>query len=141
MKDNFKRRTAGLAITSKTVIIASIVEREAKKDADRPIIAGVYLNRLNSNIKLDADPTIQYAKGSWAAISVSDYQNVNSPYNTYLHAGLPPGPICNPGLKSIEATLSPTDTTYFYFLTTPDGQAIYSSTLAEQNANIKKYLR
>lgn len=140
MRTNFTRRTADLKITPETVILASIVEREAQKDEDRPIVAGVYANRLKTGMRLEADPTIQYAKGSWESITVSDYQNTQSPYNTYLHAGLPPGPICNPGLKSIQAAANPTPSEYFYFFHTKDGKTIYSKTLDEHNANKKKYL-
>lgn len=115
MIENFNKKTSRQKVSAQDIIIASIVEREAKFDEDRPKIAGVYLNRLAKGMKLEADPTIQYAKGSWEPIAVSDYTNVLSPYNTYLHDGLPPGPICNPGLKSIEAVLRPEKSDYLYF--------------------------
>ena len=114
MLDNFNKKTAQMKITRETIILASIVEREAKFDEDRAKIAGVYLNRLEKNIKLEADPTIQYAKGSWERISLADYK-LNSPYNTYLNPGLPPGPIANPGIKSIEAVLHPQKDGFLYF--------------------------
>ncbi len=139
MTINFDKKTTDLKIDNNTIILASIVEREARKDVDRPKIASVYLNRLKIGMKLDADPTIQYGKGSWAQISKSDYQNFQSSYNTYLVAGLPPTPICNPGIKSIEAVLAPAQTDYFYFFTTTDGQTIYSKTYDEHLANLKKY--
>lgn len=139
MMDNFKKKTAGLNVTRQTIILASIVEREAKFDEDRPKIAGVYLNRLEKNMKLEADPTIQYAKGSWEPIKLSDYKNVISPYNTYLNQGLPPGPICNPGLKSIEAVLYPQKDDYLYFFHKSDGHAVYSTTAEEHAENLKKY--
>ena len=89
-------------------------------------------------MKLEADPTVQYAKGSWAVITRADYKDVQSPYNTYLHAGLPPGPICNPGLKSIEAAMNPAQTDYLYFFNTADGHAVYSKTIEEHETNLKK---
>lgn len=138
MIENFNKKTASSNISRETIILASIVEREAKFDEDRPKIAGVYLNRLAQNMKLEADPTIQYAKGSWDPITIADYHNVNSPYNTYLFTGLPPGPICNPGLKSIEAVLRPEQNGYFYFFHTTDGHAVFSATLEEHEAKLEQ---
>lgn len=139
MLKNFHQKTADLNATREVIILASIVEREAKFDEDRPKIAGVYLNRLEKNMKLEADPTVQYAKGSWGAITTADYKNVNSPYNTYQNFGLPPGPICNPGLKSIEAVLYPQKDDYLYFFHKTDGHAVYSKTLEEHQENLKKF--
>lgn len=139
MLDNFKKKTVGLNLTRDNVILASIVEREAKFDEDRARIAGVYLNRLEKGMKLEADPTVQYAKGSWEPIKVPDYHNATSPYNTYLNLGLPPGPICNPGLKSLEAVLQPEKNGYLYFFHKSDGRAVFSSTFEEHEANLKKY--
>ncbi|HLB95601.1 MAG TPA: endolytic transglycosylase MltG [Patescibacteria group bacterium] len=138
MLDNFNKKTAQMKITRETIILASIVEREAKFDEDRAKIAGVYLNRLEKNIKLEADPTIQYAKGSWERISLADYK-LNSPYNTYLNPGLPPGPIANPGIKSIEAVLHPQKDGFLYFFHKEDGHAVYSRTAEEHAENLKKY--
>jgi len=138
MLDDFNKKTQGLNLTRQTIILASIVEREAKFDEDRAKIAGVYLNRLEKNMKLEADPTIQYAKGSWEPIKQSDYKFV-SPYNTYLNPGLPPGPICNPGLKSIEAVLHPEKNGFLYFFHKTDGHAVYSTTAEEHAENLKKY--
>lgn len=136
---NFSQRTENLTITSEVVTLASIVEREAKRDEDREKIAGVYQNRLDAGMKLDADPTVQYAKGNWEPLKVADYQSVNSPYNTYLHAGLPPGPICNPGLASIKAALNPEKSDYFYFFHLADGTTIFSRTQQEHEENLVKY--
>ena len=104
--------------------LASIVEREAVVREERPTIAGVYLNRLAGGMKLDADPTVQYAmgyqpaSGQWwkTPVTLDEYSTVNSPYNTYLNAGLPPGPIAAPGLSSIEAVLNPEKHNYLYFV-------------------------
>jgi len=139
MIENFNKKTADLKISRETIILASIVEREAKFDEDRPKIAGVYLNRLDKGMKLEADPTIQYAKGSWEPITAASYKNVISLYNTYLHDGLPPGSICNPGIKSIEAVLHPVKDGFLYFFHKTDGHAVYSATQEEHEANLQKY--
>lgn len=139
MLDNFDQKTAGLNVTRDQIILASIVEREAKFDEDRAKIAGVYLNRIEKGMRLEADPTVQYAKGSWDPIKISDYHSVVSPYNTYLYNGLPPGPISNPGLKSIEAVLYPQKDGWLFFFHTSDGHAVYSSTAEEHAENLKKY--
>jgi UPF0755 protein len=122
------------------IILASIVEREAKGD-DRAKIASVYLNRLNKGMKLEADPTVQYAKGNWGPIKQEDYQNVDSPYNTYKYAGLPPSPIANPGLSSIKAVLYPEQTNYLYFFHTKEGETIFSTTQKEHEQKKKEYLK
>lgn len=137
MLDTYRQKTADLKPTKEQLIIASIVEREAKFDEDRAKIASVYFNRLKENMKLEADPTVQYAKGSWLPITVDDYKNVNSPYNSYRNVGLPPGPICNPGLKSIEAVINPAQTDYFYFFTDTSGHAVFSKTLEEHRTKIE----
>ena len=138
MLENYKKKTKDLNITSQNLILASIVEREARLDQDRAKIAGVYFNRLAIGMKLDADPTIQYGKGSWAPITKSDYKSFQSPYNTYLHVGLPPTPICNPGIKSIQAVLKPEKNDYFYFFHKASGEAVFSKTYAEHLANLEK---
>ncbi len=126
------------------VTLASIVEREAMVPDERPVIAGVYLNRIKASMTLDADPTIQYALGNsrdpstwWPKITVQDYRSVQSPYNTYLNPGLPPGPIANPGLASIIAVVHPQPSSYLYFRTTctGDGRHKFAVTFAEQQAN------
>ncbi len=151
MMATFHRKTDDLHVTPEQLIIASIVEREAKADSDRSLIAGIYFNRLKHSMSLEADPTVQYARDSillsqgtlttyWKPITVSQYQSVQSRYNTYLINGLPPAPICNPGLKSIEAAQSPAVTDALYFFHTSDGQTITSRNLDEHNRNKKKYL-
>jgi len=118
--------TQGLTLYQ-AVTLASIVEREAVVPDERPKIASVFLNRLSQGLKLDADPTVQYAlglqtDGSWwkTALTSSDL-SLDNPYNTYVYPGLPPGPICNPGLASLEAVAQPADTPYFYFRAACDG--------------------
>ncbi len=129
------------------IILASIIEREARQDEEKPIIAGILLNRQLAGIALQVDATIQYAKGYdaakktwWAPVSVSDYSTVKSPYNTYLTPGLPPSPISNPGLASIRAAAEPADTPYLYYLHDSKGKIHYAKTVQEHNANIQKYL-
>lgn len=141
MRANFDRRTAGLNLTNEDVILASIVEREAKLDVDRPKVAGVYLNRLKIDMALQADPTVQYAKGSWAPITVADYQNVISPYNTYLNKGLPPTPISNPGLAALKAVKEPAVHDFYYFIHVSDGTTYYARNGEEHNANKRRYLQ
>ena len=123
------------------VTLASIIEREAKNSDEMPKIASLYWNRLKIGMKLDADPTVQYAKGNWNKLEVEDYKKVLSPYNTYLYKGLPPGPICNPGLKAIKAVLYPEKTDYFYFFHTDDGKVFFSKTKEEHDQKKIKYLK
>jgi UPF0755 protein len=139
MLANFQKKTSDSKIDLRTITVASIVEREARADVDRPKIAGVYLNRLRIGMKLDSDPTIQYGKGDWSSITKADYKNFQSPYNTYLHNGLPPTPICNPGFESIRAVLNPEKHDYLFFFSTKDGQTIYSKTYDEHLKNLQKY--
>lgn len=124
--------------------LASIVEREAGVEEERPRIAGVYFNRLRDGMALDADPTIQYALGNtrdpktwWPQITVDDYQGVQSPYNTYLTVGLPPSPIANPALASIQAAINPEKHDFYFFRTScaKDGTHRFAKTLEEQIAN------
>lgn len=124
------------------VILASIIEREAVRKDEAPMIASVYRNRLAIGMKLDADPTVQYglngSRGSWwPQITLADYQNVNSPYNTYLRNGLPPGPIASPGMESLQAAVYPTTSEYFYFRARCDGSGYhnFSRTFEEHVAN------
>lgn len=124
------------------VTMASIVQREAVRVDEMPLIAGVYFNRLNIGMKMDADPTVQYALGKsrgdwWARITQADYQNVNSVYNTYINLGLPPSPIASPGLEAIRASIYPEASDYFYFRADcrDDGYHDFARTFAEHLAN------
>ena len=131
------------------LILASIVEREAVIADERPAIAGVYLNRLRNGIKLEADPTVQYAMGYQPAadqwwktpVFLEEYSSVNSPYNTYLYPGLPPGPIANPGLSSIQAVLSPEDHDFIFFVALPEegGRHVFARTYEEHVENVRNY--
>ena len=160
--DTFARRVlplyeAALAAQTTTLslyevlTVASIVEREAVVAEERPAIAGVYLNRLAAGIKLEADPTVQYAMGYQPAadqwwktpVFLEEYSSVDSPYNTYLYPGLPPGPIANPGLSSIQAVLQPAQHEYLYFVALPDGSGrhVFATTFEEHSINVQKYLQ
>lgn len=138
MRKTFDQKV--LNITNEQLIIASMVEREAQKEEDRPLVASVIWNRYKIGMKLDIDATIQYALGFWKKeLTIQDLA-IRSPYNTYTNAGLPPGPICNPGLSVINAALNPAKTDYLYYLTDKDGNMHYAKTLEEHNANVGKYL-
>lgn len=125
---------------SDIVIMASLVEREARITADKRMVAGIIANRLAQNMPLQVDAVFGYIydRDTYSP-SFSDLK-VDSPYNTYLHTGLPPGPISNPGLDSIEAVLHPTETDYFYYLTGRDGLMHYAITYASHQENRRKYL-
>jgi UPF0755 protein len=118
------------------VKLASIVEREARDRKESPTIAGVYANRLRIGMKLDADPTIQYALGQWRELILDDLK-IDSTYNTYKVAGLPPTPICSPGLAALEAAAKPEQHDYLYFVAKGDasGDHLFARTLEEQEAN------
>lgn len=121
--------------------LASIVELEVPKVADRKLVADVFLKRLDAGIALQSDVTVGFALHKQSLQVTNVDLQVDSPYNTYKHAGLPPGPISDPGLSSILAVYIPTPNPYYYFLSTRDGNVVYATTLAEHNANKAKYLR
>jgi UPF0755 protein len=125
--------------------LASIVQREAASDPEMPLVAGILWNRLEQGMPLDVDATLQYVRGDvgkgwWAPITVADKQT-QSPYNTYLNKGLPPHPICNPGIPAIEAVLNPAQTDCLYYLHGNDGQLHCAKTYEEHQQNIEQYLK
>lgn len=124
--------------------IASLIERESGSDEDKPLIAGIIWNRLNKEMKLEIDATIQYALGApedwWPSVSPKDLK-IDSPYNTYLHKGLPPGPIASPSLASIKAAVYPAETECFYYLHDHNRQIHCAKTYQEHLENIKTYLQ
>jgi UPF0755 protein len=126
------------------VTLASLVERETPKPDERRLVAGVFTNRLEKNIPLQCDPTVIYAlkqgSGYNHALTLKDLR-YDSAYNTYVHAGLPPGPIGNPGESAIRAALSPAPTDYLYFVANTQGGHFFAATLAEHNQNVAKYHR
>lgn len=156
-EDNFNKRvdarilngfqTQGLSL-AKAVVLASIVEREGNSATDRPLIAGVLLKRLKNDWPLQADATIQYVLGyqavdkTWWKKALTDAdKEIKSPFNTYSDTGLPPTPICNPGLMSLSAVAFPQESDYWYYLHDLEGKVHFARTLEEHNANIEQYLR
>ncbi|HEV2855860.1 MAG TPA: endolytic transglycosylase MltG [Thermoanaerobaculia bacterium] len=126
------------------VTLASIVEKEARVPSERPLIAAVYKNRLDKRIGLAADPTVIYALkrlGRWNGNIRREDLRMESPYNTYRYAGLPPGPICSPGLASLVAAAQPSDVPYLYFVSRNDGTHVFAETLAEHNKNVEIWQR
>jgi UPF0755 protein len=123
------------------VTLASLIEREAKADDERPLMAGVYYNRLRLGMPLEVDATIEYALPQHETVITYSDLKLDSPYNTYLHQGLPPTPIANPGRPSLIAALNPRSSDYLYYVYKGHGHHAFAKTLAEQNANIAKYLK
>ena len=142
----YAKEAAAQNIQWTTVLkVASLIQREAGSSVDMPIISGVIWNRLAQKMKLQIDATVQYARGDtgagwWAPVSVADLK-IDSPYNTYLYAGLPPHPIANPGLDAINAAINPATTTCLYYIHDSSRNIHCATTNAEQNANIAKYLQ
>lgn len=125
-------------------ILASIVDKETTKKSEMPTIAGVYLNRLNKHWPLQADPTLVYALGDYNIRRVLDiHKDIDSPYNTYKYAGLPPGPICIPSIVAIDAVLNAEKHNYFYFCAKDDlsGYHVFAKNITEHNKNAEKYRR
>jgi UPF0755 protein len=127
------------------VTMASLVERETPIDAERPLVASVFQNRLAKGMPLMTDPTVIYAAlldGRYRGTIYASDLGVDSPYNTYRHAGLPPGPICNPGMASLKAALKPAQTNYLYFVAAsanPSGVSKFSATLEEHAHDVQQY--
>ena len=126
------------------IIIASIVEEETNDNAEKPLIASVYLNRLSRGMPLQADPTVKYAVGDFTLRRIlNKHLGAESPFNTYLHVGLPPAPICLPSEASVNAVIGAPQTNYIYFCASEnmDGTHRFAATLAEHNANAARYHR
>ncbi|HMC31027.1 MAG TPA: endolytic transglycosylase MltG, partial [Candidatus Angelobacter sp.] len=147
MVRRFRQEAKQIGLSSdvhRVVTMASIVEKETAAPEERPLVASVYYNRLEKGIAFDADPTVIYAallEGRYrGAIYQSDLQN-NSPYNTYKNAGLPPGPIANPGRSALLAAMRPAQSRYLYFVSDNNGRHRFASTLEEHNQNVLAYRR
>jgi UPF0755 protein len=155
MENTFKKRYAEVVqevgktdrLQDEVIVIASLLEREARDPVEMKTVAGVFENRLRLGMPLQVDATLQYAKGYnrtldtwWAEPSAADKQVV-SPFNTYMYKGLPPGPICNPGKAALIAAAKPDRTDYLFYISDRTGQMHYAKTLEEHNANIAQYLR
>lgn len=140
MKKEYDRQ----GIDKETIILASIVEEETNNNAEKPLIASVYLNRLKRGIPLQADPTVKYSLGDFSLQRILNrHLAVESPFNTYLHTGLPPAPICLPSNASVDAVLNAPETNYIYFCASDkmDGTHRFATTLAEHNRNAAAFHR
>ncbi len=141
--DERKEKAKAIGLTPNEVsTLASIVDSETNVDSDKPIVAGVYLNRLAKDIKLEADPTVKFAVGDFTLRRIlNKHLAVESPYNTYRNTGLPPGPICIPSISGIDAVLNAAKHNYIFFCASPkfDGSHIFAETYAEHLENAKKY--
>ena len=123
------------------VTMASLLEKEVRTDADKELVAGILWKRLEGKIPLQVDATITYLTGKKTTKILKEETKIDSPYNTYKYLGLPVGPIANPGLASIKAALYPKSSDFWYYLSTPEGETVFSKTLSEHNINRNKYLR
>ena len=140
--DSFDEEARNLGRTRHEIVtLASIIEKEAQSKLERPRISSVFHNRLKRKWRLQADPTVLYALGNPARLLTKGDLSVDSPYNTYKHKGLPPGPIANPGIDSIIAALRPEKTDYLYFVAIGEGKHHFSKTLSEHNRMIRKMRR
>lgn len=146
MVKQFRLETTRLGITpgqlARVVTMASLVEKEVHLDNERPEVASVFENRMAAGMPLQTDPAVIYAsmlRGTWTGVIHQSELKSDSAYNTYTHAGLPPGPICNPGVASLKAALHPASTDYLYFVAEANGQTKFASTLEEHNANVTAY--
>lgn len=141
--DERQEKAKAIGLTPNEVsTLASIVDSETNVDSDKPIVAGVYLNRLARDIKLEADPTVKFAVGDFTLRRIlNKHLAVESPYNTYKNTGLPPGPICIPTISGIDAVLNAAKHNYIFFCASPkfDGSHIFAETYAEHQANARKY--
>ncbi len=150
MVKRFRRAADELGLKEnvhQVVTIASLVERETAVDAERPLVASVFVNRLAKQMPLNTDPSVIYGlelAGKWRGTIYASDLTRDTPYNTYLHAGLPPGPVANPGMPSLRAAMDPAKTNYLYFVaagTDAQGHSLFAETLDEHNRNVAEYRR
>ncbi len=150
MQDNFNKKIDGeirqdITAQEKTleeiIIMASIIEKEVRILEDKKVVSGILWKRIDNNMLLQADATVTYITGGKSTDITKEELAIDSPYNTYKYRGLPSGPICNPGLDSIIAAIHPVKTKYWFYLSTPEGETIFSTTLAEHEAARAKYLK
>jgi UPF0755 protein len=134
-----RARALGLDVPQ-VITVASLIEREAQADDERALMAGVYYNRLRAGMPLDVDATIEYVFPEHHTVITRRDLEIDTPYNTYLHTGLPPTPIANPGKASIDAAFSPVRSQFLYYVYKGNGHHAFAKTLAEHNANVARYL-
>jgi UPF0755 protein len=147
MVRRFRQVTAQLGLVTsptlpRTVILASLIEKEVSVDAERPLVAGVFVNRLASRMPLATDPSVIYAAllaGRWRGMIYQSDLQYDSPYNTYRHAGLPPGPIANPGVAALKAAMHPAATDYLYFVADAQGHSQFSVDLKQHAQQVESY--
>jgi UPF0755 protein len=125
--------------------MASLIERESRIDEEKPMIASVIQNRIDDEMPLDIDATLQYIvgekNGKWWSVPTGEEKSINSLYNTYRNVGLPPGPICNPGIGAIKAAVNPAESEYYFYIHDNTGQVHFAKTNSEHNQNVSRYLR
>ncbi len=151
MQNTFYKKVEAMGLTptssnlKNTIIMASLIERESRVDEEKPLIASVIQNRIDADMPLGIDATLQYIvgkkDGKWWSVPTGEEKNINSLYNTYTNVGLPPGPICNPGIGAIQAALNPASSDYYYYIHDKSGQVHFAKTISEHNNNVSKYLR
>jgi UPF0755 protein len=149
MRENFENKIApykkDIEARGKTIhqilTLASLLEKEVKTKEDKELVAGILWKRLKFGMPLQVDATITYLTGKKTTKIGKEDLEIDSPYNTYKYKGLPPGPICNPGLESILAAIYPKESDYWYYLSTPEGKTIFSKTLKEHNVAKAQYLQ
>lgn len=129
----------GSDITFQQVIVSSMLERETFADSEKPIVAGIIYKRLENDWPLQIDATLQYAKGDWKPVYSID-KEIKSPFNTYKYLGLPPSPIASAGLSSLQASMNPQKSEYWYYIHDMNGNIHFAKTIEEHNANVQKYL-
>jgi UPF0755 protein len=148
MVKRFRAEAAKLGLAEnvhRTVTLASLVERETAIDQERPLVASVFENRLDKNMPLMTDPSVIYGlelQNAWRGTLYESDLKRDTPYNTYVHGGLPPGPVANPGAKSLRAAQAPAQTDYLYFVAAgknPQGKSLFASTIDEHNRNVAGY--
>ena len=143
MLANFDKKVRSelqIKLSPEIIIMASLVEKEVRTLKDKKIVSGILWKRLNIGMPLQVDATINYITGRKTTEILKEELEIDSLYNTYKYKGLPPGPICNPGLESILAAINPQESEYWFYLSTPEGETIFSKTLKEHNIAIAKYL-
>ncbi len=151
MRNTFFSKVKDLGLTETSpnlhtvVTMAALIERESRIDEEKPMIASVIQNRINDGMPLDIDATLQYIvgekDGKWWSVPTGEEKNINSLYNTYRNVGLPPGPICNPGIGAIKAALNPAQSDYYFYIHDTTGQVHFAKTNSEHNSNVSRYLR